>query len=336
MRIFVALYAIITFSLTACTKSPLQQPNPKDSVLATILSSVSYFDEINQIGTRKDSLFYNQRGHLANWIYYSRKNSDSLTPTISYSFVMNKDNQINSFTQTTYDFWGVPTTITYALAYNAQNKLSGKTASPSSPNTENDFNVLYNYDSNNIFYTRIGDPSYIADTMSFQNKNMVFRAHMGLGEGFRGQLRNQEYLTYTSYPNPFYNASMSNFGALFFTCLLNNSSQPELDYLGDVLSGNMIDSLNFTTYLGLLKRDRGYYKFEWMADSTGKVVSGNYTSIDTTSEFSGYEAVVINKYQLILTIKTCWYINRRSPEHSTFRSNLLQILEELLNLNTCV
>jgi len=269
---FIPLFSIVL--LSSCTKSGSQDPVVHDSSYVDLISSVSFYGPNGKF--IMDSLSYTQTGMPVKVLMYS---GNMNSPLEEYSFSVDSNHQrILSYEYRIHDN-NLERLTKFNVEYNDQGKISGMTPVAGGDLGVQEYQVHFTYDQDKIMFNPFG-VSGLTDTLVYDHGNLKHRQQYGSNATTHVSIPAMEDYFYSTHPNPFYNAALENSSVLFMKCPADGAGR-EFDYLADVNSKNLPDSVYTLIGDNQVKLSWGKQYYTWITDGSGKVTSGDLIIMDT-------------------------------------------------------
>ena len=283
--------------LVGCSKSGnSNQPTKKDTTFEYLLTTVNFYNQGNLLVT--DSFDFDQNGMIRTAFYY---NNGQPSPKAIYGVTVDQNNNIIAFNYTSHESYGDQFTK-FDVGYNGQGKVSSMVPETGGTLSAQDYQVQFTYGQNTIIYNAFGIDN-LFDTLVYFNGNLMHRQHYGSNATSGNDTSTTMDYFYSSYKNPFYNESLANMAGLFMKCPTDGGGR-EYDYLADVLSQNLPNSIHFLYGPASRPYQWGVHTYTWNTDTSGRVVSGDLVFNDSTfSNPGGIISPYVMHYSFDFTFK---------------------------------
>jgi hypothetical protein len=182
--------------------------------------------------------------------------------SFEYSILANNANQYTKFD----------------ISYNQQGMVSAMIPVAGGSMTAQDFQVNFTYSGDKVMNNpfRVND---LMDTLVYSQGSLIHRQYYGSNSGSHVSIPATEQYYRSSYPNPFYIAALVNSSALFMRIPADDAGR-EFDYLADVSSKYLPDSVYSLLGDNQFKIQWGMHYYTWTTDTEGKVTGGDLVMLD--------------------------------------------------------
>ncbi len=276
------LLLLCLFFFSQCSKSGASDPVKHDSSYVDLLSSVSFYRPSLNYPNGKfimDSFNYNQSGMTANLLVYDAGGNP---PLETYSFQIDSINQrILSFEYSVLANNANQHTK-FDISYNQQGMASAMIPEAGGSMTAQDYQVNFTYSGDKVMSNPFGIYDLV-DTLVYNQGSLIHRQYYGSNSGSYVSTPATEQYYRSSYPNPFYNAALVNSAALFMRIPAVEAGR-EFDYLADVSSKYLPDSVYSLYGEDLFKIQWGMQYYTWTTDSEGRVTGGDLVMPDSVRD----------------------------------------------------
>ncbi len=297
-KLITGLLLLSFFIQSGCSKSSSPDPLTHDSSYVDLLSSVSFYGPNDKF--LMDSFNYNQTGMTANLLLFG---SSLNSPLETYSFQIDSINKrILSFDYSILANSANQSTK-FNISYNPQGIVSDMVPESGGSMAAQDFQVNFTYNGDKVMNNPFGVTTGLMDTLIYDQGNLIHRQHYGSNAGTHVSIPTTEDYYRSNYPNPFYNAALVNSAALFMKIPADNAGR-EFDYLADVSSKYLPDSVYSLLGDNLFKIEWGMHYYTWSTDAVGRVTGGNLVMQDSVRDgMTGMSFPITLQYKFVFAYK---------------------------------